>query len=80
MTKSQLAAAFDLAKTSVDLSAESIDVFLGYALPAFDTVYVTIGQVARLIRWECGTFAGTWDMEAFQTLAHVGRARFQVLE
>ncbi len=78
MTKAQLSKAVRLAKSDVTIT-EDIDIFHGFGRNDFEPVYVTIEQVARLIRWQCGCMDGTWDSYNLQEIARYGRARFHVL-
>ena len=79
MNKNELSQAFDLARSKADLSQEDDSVFMGFGLPDFKPVYVTIGQVARLIRWQCGQFNGGWDSHNLQQIAFFGRKRFTII-
>ena len=79
MTKTELAAALKLSLTDAELENVEIDIFYGFGLPDFTPVYVTLEQVAKLIRWQCHTFSGGIDAEALNELCHCGRTRFQVL-
>ena len=79
MNKNELSQAFDLARSKADLSQENIDIFDGFGLDEFKSVYVTIGQVARLIRWQCGCFDGSWDSHNLQEIAFFGRKRFTII-
>ena len=78
MTKSQLSEALKLAKTDQEIE-ESIDIFYGFGIQGFTPVYVTIPQIAKLIRYQCFTFAGTIDDENFQEIANYGRSKFLVV-
>ncbi len=80
MTKAQLAKAFNVAKSDADVSNEDISIFDGFGLNGFLPVYCTIGQLARLIRWQCQYMNGEWDMEEFQVIAYFGKKRFMILE
>jgi len=78
MTKAQLSKAVRIAKSDVEIK-EDIDIFHGFGCDDFKAVYVTIEQVARLIRWQCGCMDGTWDSDNLQEIAHYGQRRFHVL-
>ena len=80
MTKQQFSQAFDLAKTtSEDLSLEDIGIFDGFGLEGFNPVFVTIRQVARLIRWQAGQMNGGWDAHNLDEIGQLGRKRFQII-
>lgn len=72
MTKRELKAIFEIAKSNEDLSKEDLSVFDGYGLPGYDPVYVTKRAVAALIRWQALLLNGEWDLEE---LSGIGRAR-----
>jgi hypothetical protein len=79
MNVKEFSAAVAVAKSGVDLSREDIDIFMGFGLRDFAPVYCTVPQVARLIRWQSGTFAGGWDSEMMNEVAHFGRKRFIIV-
>ena len=80
MTTKELTAAFIVAKNKyVDLTNEDIDIFYGFGLKDFKPVYVTINQVAKLIRWQAGTFNGGWDADAINEIGYFGRKRFLII-
>jgi len=79
MTSQELSQAFGIAKSKEDLSAEDISMFDGFGLPGFSPVYVTLREVAALIRWLCKYISGGWDMNAFQTVAKCGLKLFKII-
>jgi len=79
MTKDEFKEAFALAESQADLSEADIDVFCGFANGGYGPVYVTIQQVARLIRWQAQYLNGQWDNEALREIAERGRGRFQIV-
>jgi hypothetical protein len=81
MRLNELKRAMQLAEDyeNVDLSKEDIEVFVGFGLSDFKPVYVTIRQVARLIRWQAQLWNGEWDSEALQEIANYGRKRFKII-
>ena len=79
MNVKEFSQALTVAKSKQDLSNEDIDIFGGFGLKDFAPVYCTVQQVARLIRWQAGTFAGGWDGEAMNEVAHFGRKRFIIV-
>lgn len=81
MTLAQFRRAWAVAKDKdVDLSHEDLDVFWGFGLSDFTKVTCTIGQVARLIRWQCQELSGNWDMEAADDIRRLGKNRFIVID
>ena len=79
MTRDQFCKAFELAGTETDLSKFDLSQFDGFGLPGFQPMTVTVGQVARLLRWQALRFDGSWDMEAAQEVLDCGRRRFVVV-
>lgn len=81
MNKKELSQAFQIAKSDVELDHNnaSIDPFDGFGLEGFETVYVTLNQIARLIRYQCFCMDGSIDNEAFQEIAYFGKKRFMVI-
>ena len=79
MTSAQFKQAVALAKSDTEIKDE-IDIFDGFGLWDFKVVFVSLRQVARLIRWQCATFAGTWDSENMQEIQRHGRKRFQIID
>ena len=80
MNVQEFKAAFAVAKAEESMIDVDISVFWGFGLPDFKQVFVTLRQVAALIRWQCGTFAGDWDAQALQEIQHYGRTRFVILD
>ena len=78
MNKAELNEAFAVAKSNVDLSMEDISNFDGFGLSDSRRFHVTIGQVARLIRYQCQQMDGGYDAENFNDIAEFGRKRFTV--
>ena len=82
MTKDELNKAADIAQSDTDLSNETdqIHIFDGFALPDFKPVYVTIEQVAALIRWQCVLLNGAgFNADAFDEVARIGKRKFIVV-
>jgi len=79
MTKQEFTAALAIAKSDDDLRPVNIDVFNGYGLTGFKLVYVTIEQIARLIRWQAGRFDGQWDSTEINEIGRLGRRLFRVI-
>lgn len=80
MTAQQFKQACRIAMSDVDLSEHDIDIFDGFGLPDFKQVFVTLAQVARLIRWQCQYMSGGFDSEALQEVQRYGRSRFVVID
>ena len=78
MTKPELTKAFEIAKSNTEL-ADNLSLFDGFGLKDFQPVYCSLQDVAKLIRWQCQTFGGTWDMNAFQEIAHFGKKKFIIV-
>lgn len=80
MTLNEFKAAFALAKdTSLDFSGVDNSNMLGYGLPDFKPVHVTLEAVAKEIRWNAYQFDGTWNADALEEVAKLGRRNFIVL-
>lgn len=79
MSGAQFRAAVELAKSGESLPVDDGETFWGFALPDFAPVWVTIAQLASLIRWEALQFNGEFDNEALQTIQKYGRKRFQII-
>jgi hypothetical protein len=79
MTKSEIAKAFEIAKSGKDLSDVDDSPLFGCALPEFDKVHCTLEQVAKLIRWQCQFMFGGWDMTEFDNCAHIAKKKFIII-
>ncbi len=79
MTRDEFRRAFELAGSETDLSKFDLSQFDGFGLPVFQPATVTVGQVARLLRWQALRFDGSWDMEAAHEVLECGRRRFVVV-
>ena len=79
MKRSDLQSAVSLAKTSIDLSAEDISVFDGFGLREFRPVFVTLRQLAALVRWQCFYIGGGMDQDALAEIAEAGRTKFTLV-
>lgn len=80
MTKDEFAQAFKIAKSDKDLSKVDDSTLWGCGLPGFKPVHVTLDQVARFIRWQSFTFAGTVDAKELDECAHIARRNFLCVE
>ena len=79
MTRPQLSRALNLALTDTDLSREDISQFWLFGTKDYTQRFVTIRQVARLIRWQCVMFNGSVDSKALDEVAQVARRKFIVV-
>ena len=80
MKKMELEQAWTMANDeSIDLSGESMVLFEGFGLPGFKPVYVTIKQLAKLIRWQCQYINGGWDLEELNSITRFGKRHFMIL-
>ena len=79
MTKQQMSQAMELAYSKEDLSNVDISIFDGYGLADFGSVFCTIRQVARLIRWQCIQWNGELDAHEWDALCWAARNRFNCI-
>ena len=82
MTKPEFAKAFEIAKdfdNSPTIMDVDIAIFDGFDLNDFNPVYVTLRQIARLIRYQALYLSGEWDSEALNEIGHFGKKRFIVI-
>lgn len=81
MTREQLNRAWQIAKQMHNSGIPyNLDWAIGFKLSDYETRYVTIEAIADLIRYQCATMAGTWDMDAFNEIAQHGKQKFLVVE
>ena len=76
MTKNEFSAAFKIAKSNADLSKIDDSILYGYGLPGFKPVFVTLEQIAKLIRYQTFTFAGGIDAQELNEVAQAARKVF----
>ena len=81
MTRQEAQAAFAIADNKELRLYPDVDtsIFDGFGLPGFCPVYVTLRQVAALMRWQALQFNGEWNAEALDEVIKVGRTRFLIL-
>lgn len=84
MLKAEFSQAYKIADNEkIELNNDNapIDIFDGFGLKDFQPVYVTIEQVARLIRWQCSYVYGAtgFDSENLNEIGHFGRKRFLII-
>ena len=79
MTKQELQAATAIAMDKTqDLSNVDDGIFWGFGLPSFDSVNVTLRQVAKLIRWQAVMWNGELDAAMYNEVAIAGRRKFSI--
>ena len=81
MTKKEFSEAYSIAMSNekIDVLQHPIDVFDGFGLKDFVPVYVTLRQVARLIRYQAVYLNGGIDTEKLQEVANFGRKMFKII-
>ena len=80
MTKPEFKRAFAIAEDfDIKLGDHDMFIFDGFGLADFDVVYVTLSQIARLIRYQCLFLDGTWDSKAMQEIGYFGKRKFMVV-
>ena len=79
MTRDELKQATAIAMDrNTDLSNVDDSLFLGFGLPSFKPVNVTLRQVAKLIRWQAVMLNDEIDAQMYDEVAQVGRRKFVV--
>ena len=79
MNAQQSKQAFQIANSNADLTNVDNDILIGYGLPNFQPVSVTLQQVAKEMRWHARQLNGEWDSEALNQVISLGRKRFNIL-
>lgn len=79
MNTAQFKQACKLAFSGADLPPDSLEIFDGFGLRDYRTVFVSLGQVARLIRWQCSQLNGDIDNGALAEILACGRKKFQII-
>jgi hypothetical protein len=79
MTNQEFKQAFKIAESDETLTNEAADLFNGFGLNNFKPVFVTLRQVAELMRWQAKFLNGTWDMDALNEIGRLGRYRFKII-
>lgn len=83
MDKNEFKRAFQVAQQrkadQVDFDHESIALFHGYGLSDYKPVACTIEAVADLIRYQASCLDGSWDAKELNTLAHIARRKFTII-
>lgn len=78
MTKTEFQAAYNLAVSGVELTADD-SLLYGCALPDFQPVTVTVETAARFIRWQCCCIFGGVDSDALNDLRNIFRRKVQMV-
>ena len=75
MTKQEFKQSLELAKSP---HSEDLTPFFGYGFRDFTPVWVTLSQVATLLRWQALFFDGTWDNEEINNIWNA-RRKFNII-
>jgi len=79
MNKAQFSAALKIATSDKDLSSVDNSHIIGYGLPDFKPVVITLDMVAKEIRHNSFTFAGTIDPKGLAEVFTYGKRAFMVV-
>lgn len=79
MNTAQFKQACSLAFSAANLPPDTLEIFDGFGLRNFRPVFVSLNQVASLIRWQCSQLNGGIDSEALGEVLAFGRKRFQIV-
>ena len=81
MNKKEFSEALEIAQNrDVDLTDVDTIVLHGCALPDFQyPVYVTVKQVAALIRWDCLLLNGEIDSRELNDIGIIGKKKFRIV-
>lgn len=81
MTNAQFLEAVKLAGVEhEEFDNDILSMFVGCGLKGFGPVYVTLADVAELIRYQCSwMFHKGFDQEALQEIADIGRRKFLIV-
>jgi hypothetical protein len=80
MNRIQISKALAIAQSSEDLSDVDDSTLIGYGLPDFTTTYVTLRQVAKMLRWQCFYFTGEINAEEFDQFCKLAKNRILIIE
>lgn len=81
MTLKQQQAAFQIANNfDIDLTDVNDDILFGCGLSDFKPVYVTLKQVAKLMRWQALQLNGEWDSRELNEVNLIGKRKFLILD
>lgn len=80
MTKQDLHAALVLAESQVDLTMHDDSALFGCALPDYKPgQFVTLGALARFIRWQCIHLDGTIDGRELNELGAILKRKVGII-
>ncbi len=81
MNKKEFSEAYEIAKNqNISLVNEDTNSLIGCALPDFQyPVYVTVKQVASLIRWDCFLLNGNVDAVELNDIGIIARKKFRIV-
>jgi len=80
MTKYEAQQAWKIAEDeNIALDNEDLSPLFGYGKKTFQPVYVTLRQVAAVMRWQGLQMNGLWDMREVSDLITLGRRNFIIL-
>lgn len=80
MTAAEFKRAFAIADDdTIDLSGVDNNIIMGYGLPGFQPVPVTLEMVAKEIRWHALMMNGKWNSEALEEVRDACRRAFVVV-
>jgi len=79
MNKAQFSAALKIATSDKDLSSVDNSHIIGYGLSDFEPVLMTLDMVAKEIRHNSFTFAGTIDPQGLTEVFTYGKRAFNVV-
>jgi len=80
MNKVEFARAFEIAKIDCKLPMVDFDKFAGFAFKEFEPIYVTIKEIASMIRYHVLQLDGEWNGKALNEIGIAGRRKFKVID
>lgn len=80
MTRQEFQRCFEVAQAN-DFNRDAVDadVLMGYGLPDFEPVAVTVETVADCMRWQALQFDGNWDQAELSEMQRLFRRRVTLL-
>jgi len=79
MTKKEITEALAIAKSEQGLEGEDLSVFDGCAFKAYNKVYVTLAQVAKLFRHQALYLNGNWDSVELDGISSIAAKQFNII-
>lgn len=79
MKAAEVQRAIEIATSEISLEKVDDDHLFGFALPQSDNVMSTIDAVAKMIRWQCCRFDGTFDNEELNNLRGPMRKKITIV-